>query len=248
MTNTEFANMALKIAENYKTLYVLGGIGSPLTDARKEQVIKNYKYNEKRSAKIRAASKDTCAFDCVGLIKSILWGWNGSLNKAHGGATYNSNNVPDVGADAMIKKCSNISTDFSNIKVGEMVWMSGHCGIYAGNGVVVESTPSWKDGVQKTTLKQRNWIKHGQLPWVTYPTVTNKNISLVKGTSIKLNKTPVYTSAYDKKSVSCLSGLYYIYDGVCINKRYRITVKLSYVGKKPTGKYVTAFVDVKDLT
>ena len=34
-------------------------------------------------------------FDCVILIKAILWGWNGNKNHAHGGANYGSNGVYD---------------------------------------------------------------------------------------------------------------------------------------------------------
>ena len=55
--------------------------------------------------------------------------------------------------------------------------MKGHCGIYIGDGIVIESTPAWDSGVQKTGLgntghsvngKSRTWTKHGKLPWVEY--------------------------------------------------------------------------------
>ena len=46
--------------------------------------------------------------------------------------------------------------------------MKGHCGIYIGNGQVVESSPKWKNGVQITSLSARNWQKHGKLPYVEY--------------------------------------------------------------------------------
>ena len=108
--------------------------------------------------------------DCSGMIKGILWGYpyNG---------IYKSKGVPDVDADTMIRMCSNVSSDFSNVKIGEMVWMVNHCGIYAGNGKVIESTPKWENGIQYTHLKQRNWLKHGFLPWIDYSTDATNNIT-----------------------------------------------------------------------
>lgn len=99
--------------------------------------------------------------DCSGLIKGILWGYPDD-------GKYASNGVPDNNADTIITKCKNVSTNFNTISKGEFVWMSGHCGIYIGNGQVIESSPKWENGVQITKLSQRNWKKHGKLPWIDY--------------------------------------------------------------------------------
>lgn len=107
-------------------------------------------------------------FDCIGLIKAVAWGWNGDANKSYGGAVYASNGVPDLSADKMIRVCSDVQSDLSRISVGEFLWMKGHCGVYIGNGKVVESTPKWKNGVQITSLSARKWLKHGKLPFVDY--------------------------------------------------------------------------------
>lgn len=106
--------------------------------------------------------------DCSGLIKGILWGYpdNGK---------YTSNGVPDYNANTIITKCKNVSTDFSIISKGEFVWMSGHCGVYIGNGQVIESSPAWENGVQITKLSQRKWKKHGFLPWIEYGYVDSEN-------------------------------------------------------------------------
>ena len=74
--------------------------------------IRDSSYNKAaaRVKMINAASEDTFGFDCVCLIKGILWGWNGDKNATYGGAKYASNNVPDLGADSMIKKCPDAST------------------------------------------------------------------------------------------------------------------------------------------
>lgn len=176
-TGKQLAEAALNVAKNYKTLYVMGCFGAPMTAANKARYTKNHSYNKAtaRTAMINAASADTFGFDCVCLIKGLLWGWNGDTSKAYGGAGYAVNGVPDIGADTMIAKCSGVSTDFSKLEIGEAVWMSGHIGIYIGDGLAVECTPRWSNCVQvtacncaKSGYNRRNWTKHGKLPYVSY--------------------------------------------------------------------------------
>ena len=177
MTNIELANKLKNIAKNYKTLYVMGCFGAPMTATNKKRYTQNHSYNKQaaRTAMINAVSADTFGFDCVCLIKGVLWGWSGDKNAIYGGATYASNGVPDIGADSMITVCKNVSTDFSNIEIGEAVWMEGHIGVYVGDGLAVECTPRWDNKVQITACNRnvagynrRNWTKHGKLPYVTY--------------------------------------------------------------------------------
>lgn len=177
MKNTVFVEKLTDIAKNYKTLYVMGCFGAPLTAANKKRYTSNHTYNKQsaRTAMINAASEDTFGFDCVCLIKGVLWGWNGDKTKSYGGAGYAVNGVPDIGADTMITKCSNVSTDFSKIEVGEAVWCSGHIGVYIGNGLAVECTPRWENKVQitacncsKNGYNRRDWTKHGKLPYIEY--------------------------------------------------------------------------------
>ena len=178
-TGNELATACLNVAQNYNTLYVLGCFGAPMTASNKERYTKNLDYNAKEARKkmILAASEDTFGFDCVCLIKGLLWGWEGDIGNVYGGAKYASNGVPDIGADQIIEKCSSVSTDFSQIQVGELLWMKGHVGIYIGDGLAVECTPAWKNCVQvtavhnigkKTAYNGRKWTKHGKLPYVSY--------------------------------------------------------------------------------
>ena len=177
MTNKELAAKLINVAKNYKTLYVMGCFGAPMTASNKMRYTQNHSYNRQpeRTAMINAASADTFGFDCVCLIKGLLWGWNGNKNAVYGGATYTSNGVPDIGADQMIKVCKNVTTDFSKIEVGEAVWLEGHIGVYVGDGLAVECTPRWANKVQLTACNRnvsgynrRNWTKHGKLPYVEY--------------------------------------------------------------------------------
>lgn len=154
------------------TLYVMGGWGQALTPANKNLLIKGQKYNQSSTRKkmIEDASEDTRAFDCSGLIKSVLWGYGEEYAHPTCGAKYASNNVPDHSAAQLIGDCYGVSSDMTNITPGELLYMKGHVGIYIGDGEVIECTPKWKNGVQITKLSDRKWEKHGFLPYVEYDT------------------------------------------------------------------------------
>lgn len=179
MTNKEFVAKLKEIATKYKTLYVMGCFGAPLTGANVARYCNNDSYNKltARTNMIKAAANQNppvYGFDCVCLIKGVLWGWSGDAAKTYGGATYKSSNVPDIGADTMIKKCVGLSTNFGNIEIGEAVWMPGHIGIYIGDGLVVECSPAFENKVQITSVgpkagyNARTWTKHGKLPYIQY--------------------------------------------------------------------------------
>lgn len=177
MNASDFVEKLIDVAQNYKTLYVMGCFGSPMTASNKARYTQNHSYNMQASRKkmINAATSDTFGFDCVNLIKGILWGWNGNLKSAYGGSKYRTNGVPDVNANGMIALCSELSTNFNDIEVGEAVWCEGHIGVYIGNGLAVECTPAWKNQVQITACNckkagypTRTWKKHGKLPYINY--------------------------------------------------------------------------------
>ena len=177
MTSIEFAQKLKDVATNYKTLYVMGCFGAPMNAKNKERYKNNHTYNKQpaRQAMIDNATADTFGFDCVCLLKGILWGWNGDKTKTYGGATYKSNDVPDIGADSIINQCTEISTNFDEIQIGELLWTKGHVGVYIGDGLCVECTPAWENKVQITAVnrniegyKRRNWTKHGKLKYIEY--------------------------------------------------------------------------------
>jgi hypothetical protein len=177
-TAADLAAAAKHVALNCRTLYVMGCFGAPMTAANRDYYCRNHSYNQQtvRSTMIKSATAEVFGFDCSGLIKGLLWGWTGDHGHKRGGASYASNGVPDKNANQMIALCKDATTDFSKIEVGELLWMDGHVGIYIGAGKAVECTPSWKNGVQITEVRNvnsgagngRKWTKHGKLPWVTY--------------------------------------------------------------------------------
>lgn len=187
MTAQALVDKAVDIAKNYKTLYVMGCFGAPLTGSNVSRYCNNHSYNKAadRTAMIKAAANQSppvYGFDCVCLIKGILWGWDGDASKTYGGAQYATAGVPDIGADTMITKCTGVSTTgWDSMVIGEAVWMSGHIGIYIGDGLAVECTPKWENKVQITAVgnigsksgyNTRRWTKHGKLPYVDYTGAT----------------------------------------------------------------------------
>lgn len=188
MTAKELIDKAIYIAKNYKTIYMYAAYGFQVTDktiANKAKQNLNNWYTSRNINKLKAVANQTpptWGFDCVNLYKAIFWGWNGDESKEKGGAVYGTNGVPDTNADGLFSRCSNKSADFSTIQPGEAVWISGHFGLYIGDNLVVECTPTWDDGVQITGLlnvkkmdgyNNRRWTKHGFLPYVDYAGAEN---------------------------------------------------------------------------
>ena len=185
MTGSELAAKCKDIAENYLTAYIWGAVGMPDTEKALADRCTAYPVNEAKGWAEYARDimpytkhgKPPFLFDCVCLVKAVLWGWKGDPTMWFGGAVYASHDVPDVSADEMIKLCTGVSTRFSEISVGELLWQPGHVGIYIGNGLAVECTPAFDIGVQITGVANiqsranyynRTWTKHGKLPWVVY--------------------------------------------------------------------------------
>lgn len=177
-----FADMAERIARDYKTLYVAGCFGAPMTEANKLRYVKNDPYNKApaRQRLIENADSDVFGFDCICVEKAILWDWDGSTDKRYGGAVYKSNGVPDFSVSQLKDLCYDISYDFDHIERGEVLFIPGHTGVYIGDGRASECTARWKDGVQITCvmnigtidgLNGRVWDWHGKLKYVDYTQV-----------------------------------------------------------------------------
>ena len=153
MKVNDFINKLVHIATNCQTRYKTGGWGQH--------------------------DSNIWLFDCICLIKGILWGWSEDYNDINGGAKYGSNGVYDDTEIGILNRCSDVSADFSNIQVGEYLYMKGHGGIYIGNGQVVECTMAWdkkvlisnidtKGNRSKNGVNVMKWEKHGKLPYIEY--------------------------------------------------------------------------------
>lgn len=172
----------LHTASVLKTVYCLGMYGHYLTPVILAAKIKQYPawYTAARISRLSALTmKGYFCFDCVNMIKGILWGWWGDNDSPTGGANYGTHGVPDTNANGYFARCKNKSTNFKNITVGAMVWIEGHIGVYKGNGEVYETTYRWDDGVQITGMhnlgdyrtKSRRWASWGLSPDIDYASV-----------------------------------------------------------------------------
>lgn len=177
--------------------------------SKAKNIYKNYNTKYVLGTFMNKKENNKLCTDCSGLIKGILWGYpcNGK---------YASNGLPDINADTLISKCSGVSTNFTNIEVGEVVWVKGHIGIYIGDGKVIESTSKWGSKVQMTALgnkgtikglNTRTWIKHGKLPYISY---SNKYLKTnYKGTSFVdgLKSINVDSSFSNRKKLAAINGI-----------------------------------------
>ena len=264
MKSAAFVEKLIDIAKNYKTLYVMGCFGAPMTAANKKRYTSNHTYNKQaaRTAFINAASADTFGFDCVCLLKGVLWGWSGDTGKTYGGASYKVNGVPDISADQMIKVCSGVTTDFSKIEVGEALWCEGHIGVYIGNGLGVECTPRWDNDVQitavanigrKTGYNARTWKKHGKLPYIDYTgAATDTTVPEQKpnnsaqgykiGDIVNFTGNTHYTNANASSGKPCRSGKAKITSIYARGKH-----KYHVIAVKGGGSNVYGWVDAADI-
>ena len=129
--------------------------------------------------------------DCVNLYKALLNGYDVN-NRTVGYCQRNLTNTGDCSEYGLLKQCSDVSGDFSRLKLNEprLLYMSGHIGGYLGeicmiNGKVynvIECTGSWGGGIlysyvdaagkrykYKGGPQNGRWTKHGKMtPWVSY--------------------------------------------------------------------------------
>ena len=200
MTSSEFvARLRQAMAADEQT-YCNSCFGSNLTFPEMlDQYTTETKWDRAHAAETtakanaaKAAGKPLFGWDCVNMAKGILWGWTGDVDKPRAGAVYQSNGVPDTTIEEIYKKyCTDQSTDFDNIAIGEFVVYTntfGHCGIYVGDGMVIEATTKWESKIQlsqvqnmidsgkykKVTDKTRKWWAHGKLVWIDYTEPTNQ--------------------------------------------------------------------------
>ena len=179
MTAKEFIDK-VKEVQKTNTVYMWGTYGQVLTNDLIDYKANQYPtHNTPARVKKHKAlvGKGYSAWDCVGLIKGILWGWEKGKNPK-----YRGSEVPDVGSDSMYKNyTTHQSTDFKNILPGEVVWITGHIGVYIGDGLVIEATSRATGGFTDNVLisalgnhgavkgyPTRSWTHHGRLKWIDY--------------------------------------------------------------------------------
>lgn len=194
-TSTELVEMIVKLDNEKNSAYGWGCWGHLCTrdyiDDKAKDYPSHYTEAKKENMYALADKGDGWIFDCCGLIKAFMWGWTGDFTdpKNLGGARYKSNDFPDTTASGVMLRCNDVSTDFSKIAVGEMVYKTGHIGVYLGNGLVGECTPDGRSGVQISRMLNtdwnvsrtisRKWLKHGKLRDLDYEIKTGSLVEFV---------------------------------------------------------------------
>lgn len=177
MTNTEFVNKLLEVRK-YQTKYAKGTFGQRATDSFINQKAKQYPkwYTDSRIASLKALSDDTRLFDCVGLIKGVMWGFPNIIYTSNGVKDYSDQSVWEVSTDK--------SYDFAHVEIGELLWLQGHVGVYIGEGKAIECTTAGTGNVQITAvsnigqitgLRSRKWTTHSKLPFISYNATQGSN-------------------------------------------------------------------------
>lgn len=154
--------------------YWYGTFGQTATADLLEQKIKQYKgyYTSARIARCKGQYKKQ-VFDCVGLIKGYMW-YNAQTQKI----IYNPSE--DLSADGMLLKAKEKGSIGSMPDIpGLLVHMSGHVGVYIGNGQVIEATVGNGDyAVKRSELKGRGWTKWSKCPFISYDKVKSSGMKL----------------------------------------------------------------------
>ena len=132
------------------------------------------------------------SWDCWNLVKSIIWGWQEDRTEGYYCYQPDLYGLGDWDGGTIMANCSDVSSDFSNLTVGEFLLNAEktHAGVYVGEFTdrsgqpcnVVECTTTWNenrvigswvdpDGKRKNCkdgLVSKSWARHGKLPWVDY--------------------------------------------------------------------------------
>lgn len=163
-TNKQFVEY-LKKQLDKKTVYMWGDFMRPVTNSTIDQKVKQYPsyYSKDRINYLKSlVGKGYYGSDCSGLIKSFFMSDGGTKS-----VTYNSkyDNTNNTGTHD-IKTLPEVA--------GIYVYMTGHVGVYIGNGEVIECTSNVSlskktyGGVCKTKLNQRKWTKWGYSKYLNY--------------------------------------------------------------------------------
>ncbi len=142
------------------TPYWYGTFGNYGTEAFYNQ--KKRQYPGKYTTAYDPSHTTKKVHDCVGLIKGYLW-----CDSPHDGTpVYNS--AQDKSANGMYNSAT-VKGPISTMpdKLGVLVHMDGHIGVYIGGGEVIEARGRAYGTVQ-TKLKDRPWGEWCECPFITY--------------------------------------------------------------------------------
>lgn len=168
--NHDLAAYAIQAWEN-NWGYVWGTYGNVLTESLLQYKLEQYPDGVgNHEAFIRANWLGRRTTDCIGLIKGYGW-----LDVDSMKIKYNTNGMPDYGANSMHQAAINAGTegeDYGPISSlpeipGLALWKNGHIGVYIGGGYAIEASGT-RTGVVKTKVEGRGWAEWCKIPYINY--------------------------------------------------------------------------------
>ena len=170
-TNKEFVSY-LKTLLNRNTVYMWGEFGRLVTnntiDSKKKQYPSHYDDTKVKYLK-SLVGKNYYAYDCAGLIKSYFMSDYGN-KKVNYIVSY------DKDAYGITVGTASEKGDISTLpeEEGVLLYMKGHCGVYIGDGKVIECTSNQKiSGIKYgkvciSNLSARPWKTWTKSKWLSY--------------------------------------------------------------------------------
>lgn len=180
-TNLEFVDYLASVLKK-NTVYMWGGYGKLVTNKLIKSKAKQYPdhYDKDKVKYLESlVGKDYYSYDCSGLIKSY-WMTDYGTKDAKYMKKYDKDaygiTIGNAKEKGKIKNIPEIP--------GLLLYMKSHCGVYIGNGQVIECTSNKKISKKKygcvciSKLKQRKWEYWTETKWLDY--VMEDKIYVVK--------------------------------------------------------------------
>jgi len=254
MTNRDFVNFCKK-ALGKPVMYMWGTYGRPITEdliaAKAKQYPTHYDaaYRAELRAKIGTGKEYPTDIpgefrqeipigcDCTGLIKWFLW-TKGDIDAK---VPYDGNTDHSASGWYNAAKVRG-KIDTVPERPGLIVSMPGHCGVYIGNGEVIECTiGKFGNGVVKTKLTDRDWEKWCECKYIDYETEPEETRCEITTIPARVKKDcPAYSGLNKRHQI----GAVYTEDAVLYIGRYGGMAAVIY----PTSAtQKIAFVDISNI-
>jgi hypothetical protein len=168
-TNIGLANFAWNALDS-RSGYVFGATGQTVTAEFLQHQAGRFAGNERANLvgpeifSIYRRYRGHPAFDCIGLIKAYTWldEKTGKISPSYPFA------MPDCTANGLLQKAVRYGPAAAMPDIpGLVVQMSGHTGVYVGNGEVIEARGN-RLGVTKTKFRGRGWKWYLYVPSIEY--------------------------------------------------------------------------------
>ena len=205
MTNKELVEFC-KAAKDKPVMYMWGDYGRPITEATILAKAGQYPkhYDAAYQGELRAQIGKGIGCDCTGLIKWFLW-TDGNIDVT---PKYNSETDNSASGWYRNAKVRGKIEDIPYDRAGLIVSMSGHCGVYIGDGNVTECTKGkYGNGVVQTRLIDREWEVWCECVYIDYISESTPDNELKFVTAHVSRNTPAYSDLKRKTQIGTVFNI-----------------------------------------